>query len=181
MLESTLSLYILPYVPDRFNEPGNSDTPMWPSLLHRLHRTGRSPKLASPQDGGAVLAIWSTPDHGLETAQLFKWMPADTAYPAKRAHTAGAPHGPANRSSSGDEICNDYNKDTCTYPACRYTHACTICERPHPAKQCSQKPRHSTEPAHIPSAIGACKPSNRQRDSAPEAPEASTRVSVHTH
>ena len=60
MLESTLSLYILPYVPDRFNEPGNSDTPMWPSLLHRLHRTGRSPKLASPQDGGAVLAIWST-------------------------------------------------------------------------------------------------------------------------
>ena len=82
---------------------------------------------------------WSTPDHGLETAQLFKRMPADNSRPTKRAHTAGAPHGPANRSSSSEEICNNYNKDTCTYPTCRYTHACAICEGPHPATQCCQK------------------------------------------
>ena len=74
----------------------------------------------------------STPNHGLETAQLFKRMPADNARPMKRAHTAG-------RGCSSDEIWNNYNKDTCTYPTHRYTHACTICEGPHPATQCSPK------------------------------------------
>jgi hypothetical protein len=82
---------------------------------------------------------WSTPDNGLETAQLFKSMPADNARPMKQPHTAGAAYDPANCSSSSDEICNNYNKDTCTYPTCRYTHACVICEGPHPATQCSQK------------------------------------------
>ena len=82
---------------------------------------------------------WSTSDHGRETAQLFKRMPADNAHPTEQAHAAGAPHGPANRSSSSDEICNNYNNDTCTYPTSRYTHACATCEGPHLATQCSQK------------------------------------------
>jgi hypothetical protein len=82
---------------------------------------------------------WSTPDHGVETAQLCKPMPGDHARPTKRAHTVSALHGPASRGSSSDQICNIYNKDTWTNPTCRYTQACTICEGPHPATLCSQK------------------------------------------
>jgi hypothetical protein len=78
---------------------------------------------------------WSTYNHGIETAQCFKCMPANTERPRKRAHTAGAPHGPANHSSSGDEISNNYTKDSCAYPTYRYTQASAICEGPHPATQ----------------------------------------------
>jgi hypothetical protein len=66
-------------------------------------------------------------------------MRANKAHPTKRAHTAGAPYSPAGPDSSSDEICINYNKDTCNYPSCRYTHACMISEGPHPATQCSQK------------------------------------------
>jgi len=81
---------------------------------------------------------WSSPDQDLETAQIFKPMPADNAHPTKRAHTVGAPHRQANCSSASNEMSNNYNQYTRTYLACRCTNACTICEGPHPATQCGQ-------------------------------------------
>jgi hypothetical protein len=75
------------------------------------------------------------PDHGLETAQLLKRIPAENARLAKRLYTSSTPHGPAVNcisTSAGDEICN-------TYQSCRYTHVCTICEGSHPAMRYTQK------------------------------------------
>jgi hypothetical protein len=70
----------------------------------------------------------NTPDHGLETTELFNRQPTGNARRTNRAHTAGAAHSPANRSSASGEIFNNFNKDTYTYPTCRYTEACAICE-----------------------------------------------------
>jgi hypothetical protein len=82
---------------------------------------------------------WSTPNHGLETALLFERIPTHNTRCTKLPHTAGALDGPSNRSSSSDESCNNYNIDTCTYPTCRFTHACVIGEGPLPAPQSIQK------------------------------------------
>ncbi|KAF8536699.1 hypothetical protein BDD12DRAFT_807556 [Trichophaea hybrida] len=95
-------------------------------------------------------AGWSTRDHGLETAQLFKRNATDGTRerPPKRQYTSSPPRGPTtNRSnSSGDEICNNFNKETCNWQGRRYTHVCATCEGTHPATKCTQKRKTETMP-----------------------------------
>ncbi|KAF8538318.1 hypothetical protein BDD12DRAFT_885480 [Trichophaea hybrida] len=93
---------------------------------------------------------WSTRDHGLETAQLFKRNATDSRERlVERQHTSSPPRGPtANRlnTSSGDEICNNFNKETCNFQACRYPHVCTTCEGIHPVTKCTQKRKTEATP-----------------------------------
>ncbi|KAF8253296.1 hypothetical protein K440DRAFT_642268 [Wilcoxina mikolae CBS 423.85] len=66
-------------------------------------------------------AGWSTQDHGLETAQLFKRSATDVTreLPVQRQYilTSSPPRGPTTNqtNNSRGEICNNLNKETCNW------------------------------------------------------------------
>ena len=55
------------------------------------------------------------------------------------ALAAGVPKSTLPRTSFGlpsGQLCRKYNKEGCTFPACRHTHACVLCSGKHPASAC---------------------------------------------
>ena len=46
---------------------------------------------------------------------------------------------PSSPAKPNPEPCRKYNSTGCTYPRCKYSHACSICMGNHPAARCSTR------------------------------------------
>ena len=61
------------------------------------------------------------------------------------------------------EICRSWNENRCTYPRCRFRHACRVCFGPRPAVECCERALAPLRPRQVPPPRNL---SSRIRDSA---------------
>ena len=52
------------------------------------------------------------------------------------------------------ELCRKFNENRCFYRQCKHTHACSVCNGPHPAESCSHNRRGDPYPRRDPKPAG---------------------------